>query len=172
VTPLRVERGPLEFEYFDAAADITRPASDIVLKLVLRFENVSNDQEFTPLDAHLVFNKQSDSRRRAAAKANNFVCRADEKLDVARHVFVYDLSPDSTWLIRGENLGRDLKPGESVEAFIPTSEEGLDALAGPLLWRVHFRKGYNPTSLRGVTTVIEVPFRSEDIVPSTEQETT
>ena len=32
----------------------------------------------------------------------------------------------------------------------------------PLVWRVHFRKGYSPKNY-GVTTVIEVAFESSDI---------
>lgn len=164
VTPLRVSRGPLEFVFFDPAAGELRPASKPVLKLYLRFENVSDSQEVVPLDRHLVFTKEPDRKNFGRFKANNFVCAADERSQYDRHVLVYDLSPESEWLIREENLDRTLKPGESVVSFIPTTEEGWTGLSGPLVWRVHLRKGYNPTSLRGVTTLIEVTFNRSEIV--------
>jgi hypothetical protein len=36
-------------------------------------------------------------------------------------------------------------------------------LQGPLAWRVHFRKGYNRSTYRGVTTIVEVDFDTKDI---------
>ena len=49
-----------------------------------------------------------------------------------------------------------------METFIP-SEEDARNLSGDLVWRFQFRKGYNPTSKRGVTTLIDVRFNSKDI---------
>lgn len=164
VTPLRVARGPLQFDFFDPVAGEIRPATEPVLKLYMRFENVSTTQVVVPLDRHLVFTKEPDRKNFGWFKANNFVCAAGERSEYDRHVLVYDLSPESEWLIQEENLDYALKPGESVVSFIPTTEEGWDALSGSLVWRVHLRKGYNPTSLRGVTTLIEVMFNSTDIV--------
>lgn len=164
ITPLRVTRGPLDFVFFNPVAGELRPPSQPVLKLYLRFENVSTSQEVVPLDRHLVFTKEPDQKEFGRFKANNFVCAADERSQYDRHVLVYDLSPESEWLIREENLDRALKPGESVVSFIPTTEDGWAGLSGPLVWRVHLRKGYNPASLRGVTTLIEVTFNSFDII--------
>ncbi|MFN0051667.1 MAG: hypothetical protein ACKV0T_05720 [Planctomycetales bacterium] len=163
VTPLRVTRGALDFEFFDPADERSRPRSAPVLKLHLRLDNVSSDQEFVALDQRLVFAKEPDKRKFGAFKANNFVCGVNDRAHHDRHVLVYDLSPESPWSVRGENLDRQLKPGDSVEVFIPTTEEGWDALAGDLVWRVHLRKGYNPQSLRGVTTLVEVIFNSSQI---------
>ncbi|HTI50287.1 MAG TPA: hypothetical protein VL475_05030 [Planctomycetaceae bacterium] len=164
VTPLRVTRGPLEFVFHDPSADEIRPPSRPVLKLHLRFENVSAEQEFAPLDRHLVFAKEPDPRHFGRFKANNLLCAADNRMQPDRHVLVYDLSPESQWIVRDENLDQELKPGDSIDSFIPTTEEGWEALGGPLVWRVHLRKGYNPTSFRGVTTLIEVLFHSVDII--------
>ncbi|MSR56545.1 MAG: hypothetical protein EXS05_02595 [Planctomycetaceae bacterium] len=167
ITPLRVTRGPLSFAFPDAEANESRPDSQSVLQLHLRIENVSQDQEFAPLDRQLVFTKEPDGKKFGWYKANNFVCRVGERAAHDRHVMVYDLSPDSSWQIRGENLDRELKPGESVETFIPTTEEGWESLSGDLVWRVHLRKGYNPDSFRGVTTLVEVLFNSAEIVDET-----
>jgi hypothetical protein len=164
VTPLRVTRGPLEFEFQDPAVGEERPPSRPVLKLHLRFENVSAEQVFTPLDRHLVFAKEPDDRHFGRFKANNLLCAAAGRRHPDQHVLVYDLSPESQWSVRDENLDQELKPGESIDSFIPTTEEGWEQLSGPLVWRVHLRKGYNPVSFRGVTTLIEVHFQSADII--------
>lgn len=167
VTPLRVTRGPLEFTYYQTDSKETRPPTTPVLKLHLQIRNASIDQEFVPLDRQLVFTKEPDSKRQGRLVANNFVCPAAKKKNLSSHVLVYDLSPDSPWIIKDENLDRELKPGDYIETFIPTTEEGLDSLEGALVWRVHFRKGYNRDSYRGVTTLIEVYFDSNEIVNET-----
>lgn len=164
ITPLRVTRGPLRFAFADADEVEPRPDSQPVLQLHLRIENVSQDQEFAALDRQLVFTKEPDGKKFGWYKANNWVCRITDRAAHDRHVMVYDLSPDSGWLIQGENLDRELKPGESVETFIPTTEEGWESLSGDLVWRVHLRKGYNPQSLNGVTTLVDVLFNSAQIV--------
>jgi hypothetical protein len=164
VTPLRVTRGPVEFSYYDPDSEVTRPPEGPVLKLCLRFENVSKDQEFVPLDRRLVFTKEPDRKEYGIFKANNFVCRVSDRTQLAKHVFVFDMSPDTEWIIDGQNLDRELKPGEAVETFVATTPEQIETLSGQLVWRVHFRKGYNPTSHRGVTTLIEVLFQSNEIV--------
>ncbi len=164
VTPLRVTRGPVEFSFYDPESDETRPPEGPVLKLHLRFENVSKDQEFVPLDRRLVFTKEPDRNQYGIFKANNFVCKIEDRSRLARHVFVFDISPDSEWIVNGQNLDRELKPGEVVETFVATTPDQIETLSGRLVWRVHFRKGYNPKSHRGVTTLIEVLFQSTEIV--------
>jgi hypothetical protein len=163
VTPLRVTRGPVEFQFYKPEADETRDPEGPVLKLHLRFDNVSRDQEFIPLDQQLVFTKEPDRKAYGLFKANNFVCNVGDRTKLASHVFVFDM-PSGDWLMKDQNLDRELRPGESVETFIPTTPEQIETLEGDLVWRVHFRKGYNPKSFRGVTTLIEVPFRSSDII--------
>jgi hypothetical protein len=81
---------------------------------------------------------------------------------------MFDLTPNGNWLLKGENLDRDFEPGQVFETFIPTTHEQIDSLSGDLVWRVHFRKGYNRKSLRGVTTLIEVLFNNSDIVDEEE----
>jgi hypothetical protein len=169
VTPLRVTRGPLEFDFLDPGAGEVRPPSRPVLKLHLRLENVSAEQVFAPLDRHLVFAKEPDARHFGRFKANNLLCAEECRLRPERHVLVYDLSPESQWTVRDENLDQELKPGDSIDAFIPTTEEGWEELSGSLVWRVHLRKGYNPTSFRGVTTLIEIQFQSADIIDEAER---
>ncbi|QDT30202.1 hypothetical protein Enr10x_55620 [Gimesia panareensis] len=168
VTPLRVTRGPLEFEHYTGDASKTREhtAGD-VLKLYLKFENMSDDQTFEPLDQKLLLSrvpgKTPDSLR-----ANNFVCRLDQQKPDGERVLVYDMPPSWEWNLKGQNINREttpqkLAPGESFETYIATNEQGIDSLTGELVWRVQIRKGYNPKSQRGVTTLIDVVFNSDQI---------
>ncbi len=163
VTPLRVTRGPLEFVHFSGDAETTRPHSDPVLKLWLRFENVSTDQTFAPLDRVLMFKRLSLTKPRPRVVANNFVCRLEEKRPDGRLVYMYDFPLQSEWDIVGQEAGRRLGPGESYETFVPSQEQGLDALSGRLVWRLQIRKGYHPESKRGVTTIIEIVFDASEI---------
>jgi hypothetical protein len=165
VTPLRVTRGPLQFDYYDSQAEQQREPEGPVLKLHLRFENVSTDQEFIPLDGNLVFTKKSEY---GSLKANNFVCNVADRKHPARLVYTFDLTPNGNWLLKGENLDREFEPGQVLETFVPTAPEQIDSLSGDLVWRVHFRKGYNRHSFRGVTTLIEVLFTNADIVDDKE----
>lgn len=160
VEPLRVTREPIEFAHFSGQAGAGKPATSPVLKLWVRFTNVSSDQTIAPLDAGLLYARTlRDSGR---FQANQFVCRASEKTDDGEQVLVFDHPPTSEWDLVGQQLGTPLAPGESIEIFIPTEESGLDALSGELVWRMHFRKGYSPKGF-GVTTVVEVVFDSSQI---------
>lgn len=162
VTPLRVTRGTIEFEHFSGRPDYRRAPSGPVLKLWLRFRNVSQDQRFAPLDRLLLLTRTFDQFG-GDPRANNFVAPVDQKRRDGHRVFVYDLPVDGEYALVGQDAGKEIGPGEELVTFIPTTEEGLSALQGPLVWRVQFRKGYNPDSLRGVTTLIEVTFDSDEI---------
>lgn len=176
VTPLRVTRGPLEFEHYTGDTTKTRPPSQDVLKLYLRFENVSSDQTFEPLDQKLLLTRVSGKTQEAQLRANNFVSRVDQKLTDGERVLTYDMPPSWEWNLKGQNINledkpQSLKPGESFETYVATNEEGIDALKGELIWRLQLRKGYNPKSHRGVTTLIEVVFNSDQIEKDTPSET-
>ena len=164
VTPLRVTRGLLEFDYYEPEANQHKDPEGPVLKLHLRFENVSRDQEFVPLDSTLVFYKEVDKKTYGLFKANDFVCKVADRKNLSKQVLTFDLTPDGNWLLKGENLDREFGPGQVLDTFIPSAPDQIETLSGDLVWRVHFRKGYNPTSYRGVTTLIEVFFNDSDII--------
>lgn len=158
VTPIKVTKGPLEFVHHQGDSKFTRPPSfSPVLKLWLRFENVSSDQTFPALDEDLVYTKFKD-------RTNNYLCLEKDRIPKGKKITVYDWPANSEWLMKGQELDTELHPGETWETYIPTNDErDIDSLQGPLAWRVHFRKGYNRTSFRGVTTIVEVEFDSKDI---------
>ncbi len=162
VTVLKVTRGPLKFIHFKTREPRAIPTSP-VLKLWLKFENISKDQDIAPLDARLLFSRKGDILN--GWKANQFVCRKQHKGNPdTLKVLAFDHAFQGEWDLAGMLLSKPLAPGESREYYIPTAENDLEKLQGELLWRVHCRKGFGPKG-NGVTTVFEVLFNSNDIQP-------
>lgn len=156
VTPLRVTRGPLEFEHHLKDQKHRRAPEADVIKLWLRFENMSADQHIAPLDG-LVFRRvQIDETERS----NNFLARVSQKHSGGTAALVYDLNENDIWNLKGQDVDREIAPGESIETYIPAHPRQTGPVLGSaedLVWRVHFRKGYSPQQF-GVTTIIEVVF--------------
>ena len=162
VTPLRVSRGPLEFKHYDPTSTATREPVAGVLKLWLKFENVSEDQSIAPLRSLLFERDSSDIDNE---RANTFVCRSSDKKKDGSRLLVYDHNLSGDWNIVGLNFDEEIPPGESTELFVPTTDSGVDGLFGgdeSLVWRVHFRKGYSRKKF-GVTTVVEINFKEDDV---------
>jgi hypothetical protein len=178
VTALRVTRGPIQFEHYDTSSKRTRDDGPEVLKLWLKFENVSRDQSIAPLD-ELVF--QRDDRDFENVRANIFLARTSFKEEIRKWMtakkqkqemerppclVVYDLNTSDDWNLKGQQVTHEIPPGGQLETYIPTTPEGIsDVLTGDeeLVWRVHFRKGYSRKNY-GVTTVIEVTFNGSDVM--------
>ncbi len=161
VEPIKVTRGPIQFQYYKPDADQKGYASGPVLKLWLKFTNESSSQAFVPLDGDLLFKRRVDASD--AVRANQFLVQKQDKARNSPSAFLYDHQPESSnYDMAGQRLGQQLQPGESIETYIPTSEEGIDRLKGDLLWRVHLRKGHSPSG-SGVTTLVEVAFTPEQI---------
>ncbi|MFN0199253.1 MAG: hypothetical protein ACKVT0_21085 [Planctomycetaceae bacterium] len=163
VTPLRVTKEPLRFEHYTGDAKKQRPATEPVLKLWLRFENVSADQEFCPLDRDLLLSRAHDPRNAGETRSNQYVMKYSDKVNERPRVQIYDLPPSDVWDFAGSGAYPEMTPGQQWETYIPTTVEGVDSLEGNLVWRVHIRKGYNSESFRGVTTLLEVRFDSDEI---------
>lgn len=161
VTVLKVTRGPMQFVHFSGQKDKTRFPTSPVLKLWLRVENVSENQEIPPLDSWLLFSR--DGKDRFTWRGNQFVCKAaDKPKKNALRVLAYDHATQGEWDLAELPLGKPLKPKEARVFYVPTSENDIDKLTGDLLWRVHIRKGFSRSG-RGVTTVFEVRFHSDAI---------
>ena len=161
IEPYQVVREPLAFVHFSGQEDVNRPDTEPVVKLWVRFTNVSTDQPIAPLDGETLF-KRVFRPETGQTRANQFVCSLDTKDNDREPVFVFDYSPSDEFDLVDQELGRVLQPGESYETYIPTTEAALDRLNGELIWRIHFRKGYSPKGY-GVTTVVEVKFDRERI---------
>ncbi len=161
VTPVKVTRGTVQFQHTLGKSALEFADTEPLLKLWLKFENVSQDQTFSPLDEPLVFKRSKDARSKKV-NAHNFLA-ASENRKLGKSIFrVYDLPTDIGFDMVGQKLNTELPPGETWQTFVPSEEEAVE-LKGDLVWRVHLRKGYHPKSLRGVTTLIDVQFNSKDI---------
>ena len=157
VTVVKVSRGPIQFRHFSAANKSKLPTAP-VLKLWLRFKNVSTDQEIAPLDDQLLFARIGKDRFNY--RSNQFVVRASQKMNPnAKRIIAFDHTVSSGWDLANLPLDKPLQPGESRDYYVPTCENDLEVLTGELVWRVHIRKGYS-TRGNGVTTLFEVRFNS------------
>ncbi len=165
VTPLRIEKRPLRFTHFSGNPQQNRAETEPVLKLWVRFENVSRDQKFAPLDRELLLKRVVDPSRPEFVRSNQFLVPASRKGDLSKTRLLYDLEMFSDWNFAGFEEDPVLAPGESVELYLPSAEVRAEQipLDQPLLWRVQFRKGYHPESYRGVTTLIEIKIDSSAI---------
>ncbi|MCC7419203.1 MAG: hypothetical protein IT428_02865 [Planctomycetaceae bacterium] len=162
VTPLRVVREPIEFTHYSDAGT-KKPPGETVLKLWMRFENVSKDQEFSPLGKELLFARHRTAMDSGRERSNTFVCPLPKKRQPGSAVLVYQHAFNDVWDLKDLNIDYWVPPGQTFETYIPTDSDGIDRLTGDLVWRVHFRKGLNAKSGRGVTTMIEVVFNSDQI---------
>lgn len=168
VTPLRVARGPIQFEFFLGDESQQKPDGDEILQLWLRFRNVSDEQSIAPLES-LVFRRAASFDDAVQDRANTFVSALSQKRRSGHRLLTYEWNKDDVWNLRGQNVDYEIPPGETIETYVPTAEAGVTKLLadeGPYIWRVHFRKGYSPRQY-GVTTVIEVGFDKSDIVAAT-----
>lgn len=165
VTPLKVTRGMLDFVPFQGGGQAAgaKPNVGPVLKLWLKVRNVSDDQLIPPFGEELAL-KRVLTDGTFEYRANNFLAPLDEKTRDGHRVLLYDHT-QNLWNPKGQDLSRTLRPDETFETYLPTEPEGIGELKGDLVWRVHFRKGFNPKSMRGVTTLIEVVFNRNDIQP-------
>lgn len=162
VTPIKITRGPLEFVHMYGNKNARREPSQPVMKLWLRFENVSSNQEFPPLDRTLVFRRIYDPKRKEEF-ALTFLCPEDQRTaENGDRFFVYDMPEFSEFDLSGQRLNRWLSPGETWETYIP-SDEAVTEVKGPWVWRVLLRKGLNSQSGRGVTTLVDVHFQGSQV---------
>lgn len=157
VTPSKVVVGEIAFTTLQGgSADLMAPPAK-VMQLHLTFKNVSKDQSIAPLRS-LAF-RQSKGER--GYVSNIFVCPFNKR---GRTILAYPLDEQSL-RVKGLDLDRELKPGESCELFIPTAFKGVDEMLEKnkdFVWRVQFRKGYDSKNF-GVTTLIEVKFSKDKV---------
>ncbi len=158
VTPTKVSVGRVEFTNLQGGSNgfISQPCD--VMKLHLTFKNVSKDQSIAPLRS-LAFRQIMN--REKVMTSNVFVCPHDKR---GRPILAYQLD-ELTERVKGLEIDRELKPGESCDLFIPTASIGYQQMLErnkDFVWRVQFRKGYGPRNF-GVTTLIEVKFSKDKV---------
>ncbi len=153
VTPLSVKRGEIEFERLPGVASGLQKPAENVLMLHVRFENVSQDQDIAPLRS-LAYKQQGTA----------FVCVESQRAKKGMMIHHAKLDKEP-WKVKGHNIDKTIKPGETLETFIPTASKDVDKLLedeGEKVWRLWFRKGYSRNNY-GVTTLIDIAFSNSDI---------
>jgi hypothetical protein len=163
VTPLKVERGPLAWSLGPG----TQQFSEDVLILTLKLRNRSRDVTLFPMDRYFV---RAWSKKPGDMKPYTM-------LEIGARRFyggALDWSRKNEY-IKGQDVNRELKPGEEMTTFICTNPEehalkALDSYDGRLLWRVQLRRGLVRWTTRdGVeredpaTAVIGVEFTPADV---------
>lgn len=163
ITPLKVTRAPLRFEHFQhTRLGATLPPTLPVLKLWLEIKNVSDDEVFPPLDMEMLTKRVQDEEDYELVHAHNWVCRKEDLGKRSNRILMFNHPATSEYDIKGL-ITRPLKPGETMKTFLPTQEEELGRLTGPLVWRFQIRKGFNPQTMHGVTTLVDVKFSADDV---------
>jgi hypothetical protein len=185
VTPLRVEQKRIKGFQKNIGADVTSQESTSEgLLLYLRVKNISEDEQFCPTDP--AFNRRwepADARGNVRdspamrpftaiemGKKNDWIWGGPFKL---KQLTGKDDSIERQYVEGQEKDHIPLKPGEERETTIcsPTNQAYAAAVAsvsrysGPLLWRVHLRRGLLNFNGRNVSTtaVIGVKFKAGDI---------
>lgn len=155
VEAFKVTRGMVSFE--NPETNWTPSPEGPLVKLWLRFRNVSDTQPIPPLDKYLVFTQTRKGNSDHFA-TNNFLKVAGTK-DPFGYILRHDHSDRS--VLKDQQLDIEIPPGGTLETFIPTQPE-LELPKGELVWRVHFRKGFGPRGT-GVTTLVDITFAADDV---------
>lgn len=164
VTPLRVTREPISFVHYEDPS-ASSPPSRPVLKLWLKFENLASDVAFPPYDTALMSYRAQDSKDPNLTRANTFLCRANQRRTPQNVVLNYNHPVDSEWDLGGQANG-PLAANAECTTYVASAEKGVELMtaeSGQLVWRVQFRKGISRSSRKGVTTLIDVTFSTDDI---------
>jgi hypothetical protein len=163
VTPERVERGRAAWVIGQRSESF--PEDALILRLKLR--NRSRDVTFYPMDRYFV---RSWSKRPGDPKPYTM-------LEMGKRRFyggALDWSRKEEF-IRGQDVDKELKPGEAMTTFVCTNPDehavkALDDYEGPLVWHIQLRRGLvNWTTKDGVerddsaTAVVGVEFSAADV---------
>jgi hypothetical protein len=175
VKPLKVQRKPVVFKYERSDRQPTASTND-ALVLTLALKNVSQDVTFMPTDPAFV----KKWRRGEDVPMN----RPYNLLEVGKERFYggpCKWSPHATAItarrdrdpqeyLEGADF-KTLKPGESMETLVATDPydpavlKTVDGHSGPLVWRVHVRRGLVKTKNGDVsaTAVIGVAIKAQEV---------
>ncbi len=174
VTPEGVELGRVQIAYKSGSKPAESHDDVLVLRLTVR--NVSEDVVFRPLDAFFVRQWKKREGQTLAGMPFTYL-EAGEQRFFGGPVRWQPPQPhlpgrlkDPVEIVVGQDLDRELRPGEEVKTFLCTDpydpvREELLRYRGPLLWRVQVRRGLVPVKGRDVpsTAVVGVEFTDADV---------
>jgi hypothetical protein len=162
VTPLKIGRRRIGFR--QGKADHVDRAGEDSLALELRLRNVSKDVTFRPLDPFFV---------RQVKRSMEYPPYTYLEVG-SRHFFCGPLSEELRknlhMVVAGQDLDRELGPGQEFSTFICTDPDehavaAVDKASGPCVWRVQVRRGLVAVGGREVpaTAVVGVEFRRDEV---------
>jgi hypothetical protein len=163
VSPKKVTYGAVKFDHYSGDAKKTYPASDPALKLWVEFKNVSENQIFAPIDRELLLTRVPDRSNPKWLRSNQFLAQSKERSSPGKQLLMYDLPVSSDWNFHDVPEALVLKPGESKSVYLPSVPVELDQQTGRMVWRMQIRKGYDPKTRHGVTTLVEVVFNANSV---------
>ncbi len=168
----KVVREPLTFEGFLNGRSEPQLTTRPVLKLWLEFESQASDYRFPPFDALLMASRSPAEGTDDSVLANSFLRVTTSPDEQPRRVLNFLHSPNSNFVITGQNAAQLLSPGSTIQTFV-ACDENITGLATnsdtQYSWRVQFRKGVNTNSGHGVGTLVDVLFTETDIETGGEQ---
>jgi hypothetical protein len=167
VTPVSVQFRTIEFIIRDKDP-VASETPCLVLNLHLK--NVSKGVAFHPLDPYFVRRWKEIKGESKSGMPFTYLIVGKERfyggpISVAER-------EERQETIKGQRLGRELKPGDEMDTFICSSpedpvKEAVEANTQPMLWRVQVRRGFVETPNRGerpASAVIGVEFTRDDIL--------
>jgi hypothetical protein len=167
LTPLAVQFRTIDFLIPPSKPE---PSANPSLVLSLRLVNRAKDVAFHPLDPFF-------ERRWKEIKGESKVGMPFTYLAVGNQRFFGGPISVEEWeerheRIKGQNLERELQPGETQETFICTSpddavQQAVAKTTQPMLWRVQVRRGLVRTPNRGelpASAVVGVEFTRDEIL--------
>lgn len=161
LTPVKVSLEPVEFEHY-ADPELTRTPTEEVLKVWLRFQNVSETVSFPPYDVDLMSRRAGS--RDGQVRSNSFLCLADKPRSPDFLRLNFEHAADADWNLKQQNAATVIAPGEKLLTYCASDETGPELVGhDQLRWRLQFRKGVNVSSKNGVTTLVDVVFTPSEI---------
>ncbi|SFI59952.1 hypothetical protein [Planctomicrobium piriforme] len=161
VEPIKITQEPAAFVHYTGDAKKQKEPTAPVWKLWLKLTNVSDTQTIAPLDRRLVL-RWVPKARQTWDYTNYYVTERDTTNRNAPSLQLYRLPSASDWDLKDQELGKELKPGESYITYLASTDEGFEALGQDLVWRVQIRKGYSNQG-HGVTTIFQVAFKKDEV---------
>jgi hypothetical protein len=172
VTPRRVERRPVLIRTGSAKPE---PGREDALALVLGLRNRSDDVAFRPLDPYFV--RRYDPNNPAGEVMPYTILFMGDRKFYGGPIPWHGAHRET---VEGQDLDRELLPGDEMETFICTDPDdgavrALEGYKGPLTWRVQVRRGLvkwrTPKGLERedpATAVVAVDFNAADVVRGAE----
>ena len=135
-TPLEVVVTRLDLvRSIDPAAWRREKSASLVLRLKLK--NVTNNDQFAPLEPRFVREQPATPDRSTIATSQG------------QGINLFPLAVDSEWSIVGQDF-TVLEPGESMETLVASEPGVADRLTDLMTWRVRIRTGLFRTDVLGV----------------------